>query len=251
MIRVGAMEGYRNLVFELGCDPAPMLLAAGIDPALLDQPDRLITTVRYRQALNIAARETGVERFGLILSQRQTFEKFGAVGYLARHAPSLAVSIDSLIRFLKTHDAGSMNAIEVVDDIALWSHNLAGVTYESAVQQTELAVGLGCRFVRSALAEDWRPDRVLFEHAPPANVEIFGRIFRCPVLFDQPLTAMEFPAADLRRPLRSTDAGLFEILERHVAQISSQITDDLPSRVKTHMQRTIEDGPIRLDVMAG
>ncbi|MBS0474894.1 MAG: AraC family transcriptional regulator [Proteobacteria bacterium] len=250
MIRAGSMEGFRNLVFELGRDPAPMLLAAGIDPALLDQPDKLITTVSFRRALNIAALETGIARFGLVLSQRQTFEKLGAIGYLVRHAPNLAVSVNRLNRFLKTHDAGSLNGLEIDDDLALWTHNLTGVTDESAIQQTELSVSLGCRFVRSALGEEWCPDRVLFEHASPVDVEIYSRIFRCPVLFGQPLTALEFPAADLLRPLRSADPGLFEILERHVVEINSQIADDLASRVKAQMQRTIEDGPIRLDLVA-
>lgn len=250
LIRAGSLEGYRNLVLELGHDPAPLLLKAGIDPQVLDQPDRLIATTAYRQALNIAARQTNQPHFGLMLSQRQTFEKLGPVGYLVRHAPNLSVSIDRLIRFFKTHDAGSMSGIEVADGTALWTHRLSGVDDESAIQQTELAMGLACRFVRSALAEQWCPERALFEHAPPRDIGLFSRVFRCPVHFDQAITALEFPASDLLLPLRSSDPGLFQILEHHVEQIDSRIAEDLPARVRSAIQQNIESGPVRLELIA-
>ncbi|MDE2436720.1 MAG: AraC family transcriptional regulator [Sphingomonadales bacterium] len=250
MIRVGSLEGYRNLVFELGHDPVPLLVNAGIDPQVLDHPDRLIATTSYRMALNLAARATGEAHFGLMLSQRQTFEKLGAVGYLVRHAPNLSVSVDRLIRFFKTHDAGSMTRLEISDDTALWTHRLSGVCDESAIQQTELAMGLACRFVRSALAEQWNPERALFEHAAPRDTEIFRRAFRCTVEFDQAITALEFPASDLTLPLRSSDAGLFAILERYVEQIDAHITEDLPARVRAAIQQNIEAGPVRLEQIA-
>lgn len=250
-IRAGSLEGFRNLVFELGRDPAVMLERAGISADVLDRPDQTISTVSYRQVLNLAAEVTGTPHFGLLLSQRQSFEKLGAIGYLVRHAPSLAVSIDRLIRFFKTHDAGSLTELEISGGQALWLHRLAGVSDESAVQQTELALGLGCRFIRSALAEHWNPERVLFEHSAPPDLEIFARVFRCPVHFDQPLTALEFPASDLDLPLRSSDPGLFAILQAYVEQLDAQVEDDFPARVRQEIQRNIEHTPIRLDTIAG
>lgn len=250
LMRAGSLEGYRNLVFELGKDPAPLLCEAGIEPEALDQPDRLISTISFREALNLAAQATDQPQFGLLLSQRQTFEKLGAVGYLVRHAPNLSVSINRLIRFIKTHDAGSMSGIEVADGVALWTHRLDGVNEESAIQQTELAIGLACRFIRSALAEQWCPHRILFEHAAPRSTEIFRRVFRCPVEFDQPVTALEFPASDLALPLRSSDAGLFQILEKHVEQLDAGIAKDFPARVRAAILQGIELGTVRLDFVA-
>jgi len=227
-----------------------LLRESEIEPEVLDQPDHLISTTSYRKALNLAAQVTEQPQFGLILSQRQTFEKFGAIGYLVRHAANLSVSIDRLIRFIRTHDAGSMTNIEVSDGIALWTHRLDGVSEESAIQQTELAIGLACKFIRSALAEQWCPHRVLFEHAAPRSNEIFRRVFRCPVEFNQTVTALEFSASDLNLPLRSSDAGLFKILEKHVEQIDAQIAKDFPARVRAAILQSIEFGPVRLDFIA-
>lgn len=250
MIRTGSLEGYPSLVFELGGDPADLLMRAGIRPDMLDKPDQRISTVSFRVALNLAADSLKCPRFGLMLSQRESFEKLGAIGYLARHAPDFATSVDLLNRFFRTHDTGSMPALEIADGEALWVHRLAGVSDESAIQQTELAIGLTCRFVRSVLGETWCPERVLFEHSRPPDVEIFERIFRCPVEFDQPLTALEFPESDLARPQRLSDSSLFDALLRHVKQLEAGVADNFPARVRRVIQRNIESTPIRLETVA-
>ncbi|MDZ3832606.1 MAG: AraC family transcriptional regulator [Sphingopyxis sp.] len=247
VIRSGSMEGFRGLLLELGAEPSPILNRAGLDDETLNKPDRKIPTEAYRRALNLAADASRTRHFGLLLSQRQTFEKLGAVGYLVRHAPNLQISIDRLIAHFRTHDTGSMTRLERDGALALWKHGLAGVGNDPAIQQTELAIGLACKFVRSALGDTWHPDCVYFEHGAPADIAPYQAVFRCPVLFGQALTALEFPAADLDRPLRLSDAGLFAILEDHVARIGEGLGEDWTNRVRQTVRDNIEDGMIRID----
>lgn len=250
VIRAGALEGFRSLLLELGCDPAAILEQAGLSDDILDRPDTIITTAAYRKALNLAALAAGLRHFGLLLSQRQTFEKLGAVGYLVRHAPDLETSIERLMRHFRTHDTGSMTQLEVDGDCALWRHGLSGVADDSAIQQTELAVGLACRFVRSALSETWAPEAIYFEHGAPQDKRPYDAVFRCPVLFNQAVTGLEFARSDLALPLRLSDAGLFAILEQHVSQIEQGLGEDLRTRVRQALQQNIEAGKHRIDDIA-
>lgn len=250
VIRAGSMEGFRSLLLELGHDPLPVLEYAGIEPDVLNQPDLVIPTNAYRRALNRAAEVTGIAHFGLLLSQRQTFEKLGAVGYLVRHAPDLRTSIDRLMRHFRTHDTGSMTRLEVDGAHTLWRHRLGGVADDSAVQQTELAMGLACQFTRSALGETWAPSAVYFEHGAPADSRPYEAVFRCPVLFGQTLTALELATADLSRPLRQSDAGLFRILQQHVERIEEGLGEDTGGKVRQLLLQNIEDGLYRLDDVA-
>ncbi len=245
------MEGYRSLLLELGYDPLPVLANAGIDNSVLNQPDVTIPTRAYRRALNLAAQMTGKCHFGLLLSQRQTFEKLGAVGYLVRHAPNLKTSIERLIRHFRTHDTGSMTGLESDGENALWLHGLSDVADASAIQQTELAIGLACQFVRSALGETWSPTSIYFEHLPPDNLAPYQAVFRCPVHFNQTITAIEFPSDDLARPLRQSDPGLFKILEQHVERIEEGLGEDVSTEVRKIIQQNIEDGLFRLDDVSG
>ncbi|WP_338466214.1 AraC family transcriptional regulator [Novosphingobium sp. ZN18A2] len=250
VIRAGSMEGYRSFLFELGVDPLPVLERAGLDNEIFSDPDTVISTECYRRALNHAAITTGLRHFGLLLSQRQAFEKLGAVGYLVRHAPNLRVSIERLILHFRTHDTGSMTELETEDNCALWLHRLSGVIDAPAIQQTELAVGLACRFVRSALGETWCPQAVYFEHQAPRDVSPFQAVFRCPVLFGQTLTGLEIATPDLDKPLRQSDPGLFKILEQHVTQIEKGMGDDFSASVRTLILQDIESGTVRIETAA-
>ena len=250
IIRVASLEGYRSLLLELGHDPRQALLSAGIEPALLSQPETTIPTPAFRRALNVGADITGIRHFGLMLSQRQTFEKLGAVGYLVRHAPDLRTSIERLILHFRTHDTGSLTMLEVDGACVYWRHGLAAVANDSAIQQTELALGLACQFLRSALGETWNPTAIYFEHVAPRDTQPFRAVFRCPVHFGQTLTALELPRAELDRPLRQSDAGLFRILEQHVERIEEGLEEELRGRVRQVIQQNIEDGHYRIDEVA-
>ena len=50
-IRIGALEGFRDFVFELGTDPAPVLEKAGIDEHLWQTPNVQIPSTVFRTAI--------------------------------------------------------------------------------------------------------------------------------------------------------------------------------------------------------
>lgn len=250
MIRVGSLEGFCDFVLELGADPSELLFKAGIQPELLNENDQLIPSTAFRTVLNLAVQKLNCPQFGLLLSQRQSFTKLGAIGYLARYAPNLSESIQQISRFLKIHDTGSVPGFEIIDNTVLWIHRLIGVKGESAIQQTELTLGLTCRFIRSVLTENWCPEQVLFEHAAPRNRLIFDRIFRCPVRFNQAITAISFSKKDLTIPFQSSDPCLFRILQRYIEQLEVGEANDFPARVRKIIHHHIESMPIRLQAIA-
>ncbi len=247
MIRASGLDGFRRLLFSWGIDPQPILARAGLTNRMLDTPDQMIDARVYRRTLNLAAQASKRRDFSLQLSQMQSFDKLGAVGFLARHAPTFQVAIDRMIRFLQTFDRGSVMHFEVDGDTALWTHDLVGVGDESPVQHRELAVSLACSFIQSAISESWTPTCVLFEHVAPADMTPFNSVFRCPIYFEQTLNGIEFPASDLKKPLRRADPGLFAILDQHVGSVHDMTQLSLRSRVRHYVQDNIETGAVRID----
>lgn len=241
-IRVGALEGYRDLVFELGGDPGRILGEIGLDEALWQTPDALIPTTLYRTALNAAAAATGTQRFGLLLSQRQSLEKFGAVGYLMKHSPTLRGIVEPQGGYFRIHDSGTLMELSIENGTALWRFRLDGLRGESAIQQTELALGLALKSVRGGVGSDWRPAGVHFEHRRPAETTLYERIFRCPVYFDEPLAGLTFPAADLERPLTTSDPKLYRILSTYLKELGGPAADDFTGRVRSEVLHAIDAG---------
>ena len=249
-IRIGALEGFRDFVFELGTDPAPVLEKAGIDERLWQTPNVQIPSTVFRTALNLAAEFTGTPQFGLLLSQRQSFEKLGSVGYLVRNAPTLVSAISTLDAYLGTHDSGVALSLQTTGRSAFWSIRIADIDDQTDVQRSELGLGLGARFLRSSVDPHWSPQAVHFSHSRPASLDVYHRVFRCPVFFEQEVNCMEFKESDLARPLLGADPALYDILLEYTHQLFSRRQDHLVDDVRFAIRDALESGKPSLDTVA-
>ena len=207
-IRAGAFEGFRAILWEHGIDPSTVFSEIDLDETSLDFPDFLVPVHKYRAALNLAAKLTNQPHFGLLMSQKQTLHKFGAIGYLMMHASTVGQSISCLDQYLRIHDVGSVANIEIKNNTALWMVSLRALSGVSALQHTELALGLAVKVIRLISSEAWSPDAVYFEHAKPKNTSVHEQVFRCPIYFEQAANGLEYPEAFLRAKLPTADMGL-------------------------------------------
>jgi AraC-like DNA-binding protein len=98
--------------------------------------------------------------------------------------------------------------------------------------------------------------RVLFSHAPPADPERlreYAAFFRCPVSFDQPISALLLPAGVITAHMRHGDALLKDVLERHAQDLlrRRERRTTLADAVRQLVEATILDGaPARARVAA-
>ncbi len=201
-IRAGAFEGFRALLWEHGIEPAAIFSEINLDESSLNFPDFLVPTQKYREALNLAAKLTNQPHFGLLMSQKQTLHKFGAIGYLMMHASTVGQSISCLDQYLRLHDVGTVASIEIRNKVVLWTVGLRALSGVSALQHTELALGIAVKVVRLISSETWCPDAVYFEHAKPKNTSVHEQVFRCPIYFEQAANGLEYPEAFLKTKLR-------------------------------------------------
>ncbi len=241
-IRAGAFEGFRSLLWEYNIDPSLVFSGIDFEEASLNFPDFLVPTHKYRQALNLAAKLTSQPHFGLLMSQKQTLHKFGAIGYLMMHASTVGQSISCLDQYLRIHDAGTVANVEIRNEIVLWTVGLRALGGVSVLQHTELALGIAVKVIRMISSETWSPAAVYFEHSKPKNTSLHKRIFRCPIYFEQATNGIEFSEELLRTKLPTADAGLYKIIQSHIENISKEKGDDFVSRVKQFIEEDLENG---------
>lgn len=214
-IRVAALAGYRDLVFELGGDPGAILRQLGLDDEVLMSPETRISMSDYRAAMNLAGIQTGVHNFGLLLSQRQQFEEQGALGYLTKLSPTLGDAINQWLEYLKQNQPVTQAPLIIMGDTALWTVRLSPTSNVPDFNHAEAAAGVVVKFIRRNVDPLWDPDAVHFSHKAPADKSIYSRIFRCPVFFGAEMGCIEFPASDLERPLRYADPILHRLLKTY------------------------------------
>lgn len=249
-IRIAALAGFQDLVFELGGDPRAIFRDLGWADDCLLSPDTRISIADYRTALNLAGKQTDTTSFGLLLSQRQHFEEQGALGYLTKHSATLRAAIEAWMSYLKIHQPSTEARLSFDNSIALWEVRLPFTPDVSDHNHSETSAGLVVKFVRQNLDPLWNPDAVHFSHEAPDDTALHSRIFRCPIFFGAECGCLEFPASDLERPLRFADPLLHQLLEDYEQSKVAQSPRNLRDLIQSKVSERLEEERITIEAVA-
>lgn len=208
LIRSASLSGYPELVRDLGGDPQVLLRKVGLSARLLQDPEALIPNNAVREALELAARTTGAEDFALRLAARRSLSNLGPVSLVLREAATPREALDTLCRYRKLLNASLITRIDDEGDHTVIRDDLLPISGLATRQSMELAVGVLFRILTELIGPGWRPRKVCFTHAPPADAAAHRAFFGCRVLFDEPFNGIVCAAADLRQARGMRDPGI-------------------------------------------
>ena len=103
MLRIGATIGLPAVLRDLGANPAELLAEVGIELALFDNPDNLLSFSARGRLLEHCAARTGCQHLGLLVGQRASLQSLGLVGSLVKYSPELGTALRTLVRFFRHH----------------------------------------------------------------------------------------------------------------------------------------------------
>jgi AraC-like DNA-binding protein len=186
-IRATTLFGFRELVENAGGDPAALLIAAGIDVKLLDNPDGLMSYEKLGNLMEIAARELSRPSLALewVLNSPEHAPNHGPLMMLARFTSTLQEWIDTGSEYWKYHtNAFTMQQMrDEKTNLVAFRYARDSATF-STRQLTEAVLANICRMARVvAKHTDKNPDLVRFQHAKPRDTSLHERAFRCPIEF--------------------------------------------------------------------
>jgi AraC-like DNA-binding protein len=208
LVRSASLSGYADLMRSLGADPQALLRKVGLSARLLQDPEMLIPNDAVREVLELAARATGVEDFALRLAARRSLSNLGPVSLVMREAATPREALDTLCRYRKLLNASLITRIDDAGNDTIIRDDLLPIPGLATRQSMELALGVMFRILLELIRPGWRPRKVCFTHAPPADVAAHRAFFGCSVLFDQPFNGIVCAAADLRQPRGTQDPGM-------------------------------------------
>ncbi len=216
-IASGAIRKLTSGPEEWRRDPLPLLLQAGIDPALVADQDARIP-LQQLHALWEAVFAVDPRTDGAMLgAERYSPGDYGLVGFVAMNSATLGEAVRHAVRFLGlwTDDPG----IELEGDGTL-----------RVVYRREFEDRLGLRFATEATLaellngarlltqEHLTPVEVRFAHIGPKDPAAHRAFFGCKVQFRATDTAMVLRPEDLALPLPKADAQLGEYLRSVASQ---------------------------------
>lgn len=205
-IRYASLSGYLELTGSLGLDPDPMLRSVNLEPADLATPDKWVPAARVARLLELSARESGHDDFGLRLAEYRRLSTLGPLSLVLRDEETLRSALDLLMRYEHSYnEAIRMRMAEAhgLATIRLWFE--FGEPAPSR-QAEDLAVAALHGIIREFLGPDWRPLSVCFTHAAARDVDTYTRLFGARLQFGHGFTGLVLYAKDLDAPTASADA---------------------------------------------
>ncbi|NWL22416.1 AraC family transcriptional regulator [Pseudomonas umsongensis] len=202
LIRSMCLYGARELIADLHGDPWRVAHGASIASQSLDQLDALLPVPKVVHFLELAARETGREDFGLLLAQKQGMGVLGtALLDLVSEAITVGDWLERLSRYFHVLMSGALVHLEQHDLGMTVHYEVTATAGIDETQSVHLGLALLARKLRSVLYPQWSPERVMLRCREPHSRASYTRMFGQNVFFNQECNGMLLSHHVLAQPL--------------------------------------------------
>jgi AraC-like DNA-binding protein len=215
LVRTASLTHYAEVARAAGLDAQRMLAAAGLSPAVLDEPDLKVPVERVARLLEASAAASGDESFGLRMAEPRALSNLGPVGLLLRDQPTLREALQVVARYHRVLNGALSMAIDETDGVVVIREDLTVGNAQPVRQGVELALGVLLRLMRQFLGAEWQARHVCLMHAAPRQPATHLRVFGPCVRFDQDFNGIVCGTADLDACSPSAD----RVMARYAQQL--------------------------------
>ena len=246
------IEYLLDAALHQGCDLSGELIRLGISEEQLESPQARIPLRSEQSLLMTAIERTGDPLFGLHMGELIRPRFMGELGYASMSSANLRQAVELAIAFTRL-------TTEYADIDARWENDNLALIWNTPLRDTEAsrhrveAYFAGCiTFGRWITGTDEAPREVRFSHPAPDDDSEYRRIFRCPVLFDQPENMLVVDERLLDLPLRDADPEVHRIMRTRVQQAMTQYRarGNLLDQVRSEIQQQLSQGVVQLEGVA-
>jgi len=219
-VRIGPVAAIPALLRQLADEPAERIIAAaGLEPAVFDDPENSISFADIGRLYALAVEHTGMESFGLLVGQQAAPASLGQIAELAVYAPNAGAALYGMILHICINDRGGVPTLTVKDGRAKLGYAVYVPVTEGVSQIYGTSLAVICNLLRGVCGPNWVAEEVRFSHSRPADTRPYESFFKAPVVFDAEEDAVVFAEHWLRQPLPGADPQLHEQTLERLARI--------------------------------
>jgi AraC-like DNA-binding protein len=220
-IPVSAASKVINAAASAGVKPEELCRAARLELSALEDLDNQMPFKQLIRLNECAAQLSSDDAFGLHLGEQTDAKTYGVLGYVTMNSQTYGEALNRLIRYQQIRTNAVKFSIDAIGTEAHLAYHylITDVLPRNRRHESEEMLSTMLQVARKLTGVDLTPREVHFEHEPPENVSEHKRIFRAPVLFNQPFTKLIFDESVLKLPLTQADLTLGSLLERQAEDL--------------------------------
>ena len=217
-LRAALVAHIPSLLDKLGCDSSLVLRCAGIEPERIQDLTCAIEYEAVGRLLDEGVRASGHVHFGLIVGEQfSPAVALGEVMDLMRNAPSIGGALRALVLHHHFNDTGAVPMLLPVAGrrVAL-AHVILGRDVPAIEAFYDAALSYGMQIMRLLCGKAWSPLQVRLAHGAPHDDTVYRQMFGPNLRFNATLSAIEFDAELLKRPVAGADPARFAELRASI-----------------------------------
>lgn len=208
-MRVGPMMGLEALLARHGVGLAPLLADSGLPPDCFSDPDNRWPVDRLLDLVARGAERADCPHLGLLLAESVGPDALGApIARLLAGARSVERALRGLTMNLHLNGEALVPALSVGPDGACFSITPYAYHRRGTDVLEDFSLAAVTNILRLLCSPRWTPARVTFARREPADRRPYDAVFRVPLAFGAPLSAVVFDPCWLSRRPQSTPPGL-------------------------------------------
>lgn len=206
--RAAVLSHYDEVARKLGLNPQPLLRKVGLTQQMLSVPTNMIPMDSTVALLDLTSQASGCDTVGLMMAEARTLADFGPISLLLVQQPSMRGALHTISQYRHVLNEALGLYIEDVGKQTIIREEIVTDYPGSACQSSDMAVGVLMVLFRAILGAQWRPQSVHFTRVAPPDVQIYKRLFKCPLQFESDFNGLVCLSADLDKPNVQADAAM-------------------------------------------
>lgn len=240
-IRASALLGFRELVGELGGQPAALLKKVHLRSEILEHEENLVPLRSFLDLLETSADSLGCPTFGMKLASKQGIQLLGPLALLGLNSPTIESALRTMLQHLDFHCPASISEVDCTTDPCYPRVTFDLSLLDGHVGRQIFETGMGNLYheLRVMTQGTFVPQAVLFRHPAAAPTHVYQEYFHCRVHFEQDVNAVVMRPADLAYRLGQANPQMRKLVADYVRQTSKCHPMDIPGQVRFLIKRML------------
>lgn len=226
----------------LGLDGDALVRQAGLDRAVIDDPDGRLEPLDVMALWDRAETASGDPHLALRVARMMPRGAYRILEYLGASAPTVGAAFTKISEYFAWVDTTATLPITESADLCGFGLDAPVPADRVPLRAVEFTFGTSWLKVCDLTGQSFRPERIELGVARSGEAQALEHFFECPLLFSSGHNRMLVSREAWELPSRSADPSLLSLLEQHARALLESVAEE--RTVARDVKRLLRDaGP--------